>query len=611
MATYTSRGKTLWDTFRDNLRAYQFGPAAGSGTRQIIWGVSAKGTFVGGMTADAFIAQAGKVLLDSGRVYRWENTLCFEVDEDDDKRLVILAGRHKAEPHAGALLSNLFCVGVRGQETASQSLPSPNLVNALLADQQLWRMLPAVRCYSRRPVFDQDFNLCGPGWNAEQGVLVHGPDVTPEMAPASTAATRTIDRLPPYTRGLFKEFCWGGEADLSNAVALLLTGFLANHFVDDPKPVAILDGNQRGVGKTLLVQAVGRVLDGIEPRRLPLARDEELEKKLGAALHESRSGIFFFDNVQTRIQSALIEANALSPVLSFRILGRSANITRPNDYLWVITSNQTSGTEDLISRGLPIRLHYEGNPRERSFITNLLDYVTRYRLEILGELAGMVLRWKQAGMPRGTQKHRCVRWAEVIGGILAVAGVDQFLGNVEEAEAVMDEGLLALSGLAEHLIGKDMKAYFVAEGASLAKETGMLPKDWTRVFLDADVSRDKLAEKSPKGRDTWVGTFLSGKTDRKVTVSVAGGVVKATLRKNAVRGDQKRYYFEVTNSDASGGAPAPAGGARNASADPTPVAPVPTPGSATSGPANLPPEGMVNAIPTPPAIEAGNDLVWV
>ena len=80
------------------------------------------------------------------------------------------------------------------------------------------------------------------------------------------------DRLPPRLRGLLGEFSWRSEADLVNAVALLLTGLLINHFIDDPHPVAIVDGNQPGVGKTLLIQAIGRVLDGAEPTRIPLER---------------------------------------------------------------------------------------------------------------------------------------------------------------------------------------------------------------------------------------------------------------------------------------------------------------------------------------------------
>jgi hypothetical protein len=60
------------------------------------------------------------------------------------------------------------------------------------------------------------------------------------------------------------------------------------------------------------------------------------------------------------------------------------------------------------------------------------------------------------------------------------------------------------------------------------------------------VFKDRLQDKTGKGRDTWVGTFLSGKTDREVAVTVGNSTGTAVLRRNPVRNDQKRYYFEVT-----------------------------------------------------------------
>src|SRR5262249_2562887 len=211
--------------------------------------------------------------------------------------------------------------------------------------------------------------------------------------------------------------------------------------VEQPKPPALLDGNQPGLGKTLFVSALGLVLDGAEPRRLALVQDTDLEKKLSAVLRAPVSSILFFDNVRTRIDSPLIEANCLSPLLSLRILGGSVLIESPNSYLWMITSNLTSGTVDIISRALPILRRSEGNTRPRAFEGDPAAYATRHRLEILGELAGLVERWKQAGKPLGTARHRCVRWSQILGGILGVAGLDSFfLGNLVEVEATMDHG---------------------------------------------------------------------------------------------------------------------------------------------------------------------------
>ena len=258
--------------------------------------------------------------------------------------------------------------------------------------------LPAIRYYGRRPAFDAEFTFRGPGWHPVRGHPRTWPRrrADPARAPGRRNAG-AVNRLPPRFRGLLREFSWRSEADLVNAVALLLTGLLINHFVDDPHPVAIVDGNQPGVGKTLLIQAIGRVLDGAEPNRIPLGRDEELEKRLCAQVRGRARSIFLLDNVRTRIESAVLEQNVLSPELSFRVLGQSLVIRCPNTYLWVITSNGATGTPDMVRRGMPIRLQHDGDPKARRFQDNPLEYAGQHRLAILGELAGMVVRWLQAG----------------------------------------------------------------------------------------------------------------------------------------------------------------------------------------------------------------------
>jgi hypothetical protein len=629
MTAPASPGKIFEDHLRAHLRALRHGPGATGRARPILWGITGSGAFVGGMTLAAFLAQAGRILADSGRVYRWEDTIVFEFREPEDQQLLLLGARGKAQPHAASVLSNLFGVGVQGKDEATENLMPAKLVNALLADQDLWGRLPLIKTHARRAVFDEDFTLRGPGWHAGPGILVHGPDIVPAQLPPPPADGPGRDRLPPYLTRLFRDFCWASEADLENALALLLTGLLSNHFVGDPKPMGLIDGNQQEIGKTLLCQVIGQVLDGHEPERIPLARDEELEKKVGAKLRESRSSIFFFDNVKMKIDSAFVEANAHSPLLSVRLLGHSRNIARPNTYLWLITSNLTSGSSDTITRGVPIRLRFEGNPVERTFHENLLAYATRHRLDILGELAAMVLRWNQLGRPgardvwpagRHAPRHRCERWAEVVGGILATNGFTDFLGNVEEARAAMDEGLQALATLAEHVGGGGLPGF--VNPPPNDPERGKLPREWTTVFTAARVCQDKLADKNARGRDTWVGTFLSGKTDRSVSVTVGQQSGTAVLRRNPVRNDQRRYYFEIAPASPPPAPPAlpsgpPAGDLGSTAVAPVntvtaPAAPPPTPAGPVTGDAPPGPmEGDPPAEGTAAGVgETGNDLQW-
>src|SRR5208282_3000443 len=146
------------------------------------------------------------------------------------------------------------------------------------------------------------------------------------------------------------------------------------------------------------------------------------------------------------------EQNALSPVLQFRVLSTSSFVERPNSYLWVVTSNTTKASSDVVTRGLPIRLSVDGDPKIRKFTGRPLACAREHRLEILGELAGMVHRWLLEGKPMGTHQHRCEHWASVIGGILSEVGLGPlFLGNLDEAAAEMDEDLSQLAALADYV----------------------------------------------------------------------------------------------------------------------------------------------------------------
>lgn len=562
MSKSKSPGKLRFAAMQKALRGCRARPTAWSTVRSVIWGVTGNGLCVAGQTIDGFLNEAGTILLKSGRAYRYGDTVVLEGGPPGNRTLRLLASEGIAQTGAAGLLANLFVVGVRTDTDESQCAAPSSLVKALLASEQAMGQLPEIRLHFTRPVFDDNFHLVGPGWHAGSGILVHGPDITPVMpapAPSTSSSARALDLLPPCTRGLLEGFCFASDADLANAVGALLTGLLANHFIDAPKPVFITDANQRGVGKTTLWQAYGCVLDGSPPKPLKLSGEEELEKKLSAILRTPVSSIILFDNQRGPIDSTVLEAGAPSPVLSYRILGQSAMVARPNTYLWAITSNQTSGTEDLISRGIPIRMRFEGDPRHRAFSTeDLLAYARSRRVEILGELAGLVLHWNQQGRPNGSQMHRCGVWAKTIGGILGCIGLTQFLDNLSEAEAEMDEGLQTLATLAEHVQTKKLSGFIGDSGSSAA---GKLPKAWVPLFAEQDLCRNQLAGKSQKSQETFVGKFLSGKTGRCVDVSLPTRLGKATLNKIDARGGQKLYYFALAQAeDAAVGPAAPASG---------------------------------------------------
>jgi hypothetical protein len=116
---------------------------------------------------------------------------------------------------------------------------------------------------------------------------------------------------------------------------------------------------------------------------------------------------------------------------------------------------------------VPVRFHYDGDPRQRDFHgRDPLSYAREHRAEILGELMGMVVRWNQLGRLPGPRKHRCSYWAEVVGGILQVAGLPEFLANLDEAAAAFNQALDQLAALAEAVAAAGDLALFTILNSS-------------------------------------------------------------------------------------------------------------------------------------------------
>lgn len=465
-----SKPKTTGDELEEQLlqaiKKAQHAPLPGARQLPVLQGLSLKGKFT--VPQENVLLEAVKYLSDSGRVYVHGGNIVLEVEGLDGNGRVLARLRTGSVVEVGAedLLANV-CLCQEGEV----QFPAPKwVVDLLLRSELLPPHLPRIQHYARRPLFDSNFNLRGPSWHAEVGILVHGENIEPAIHDVVDSDAPAIERLPTHLQSLLAGFCFRSDSDVVNALAMLLTGLLVNHFIVVLKAIFLIDGNQPGLGKTLLVRVAGIILDGVDPRLIHFsADDEEFQKRICANLRDNRQSIVLIDNAKvvsgTVVTSPAIEANSMAPEVSLRILGKSENYTRPNDLLWALTMNDTRTSPDLVSRGAPVRLAYEGNPADRVFVgPDPIAYARDHRLEILGELAGMVVRWNQAGRPPGHHSHRCHEWASVIGGILDRAGLPEFLANVDEAAATFNTVLDELAALAEAAVAA--QGQFVVGGDS-------------------------------------------------------------------------------------------------------------------------------------------------
>lgn len=403
------------------------------------------------------------------KVFVYGQTKVFDTTVDGrDAAIVVLQYGKKVESIAVSCLANLFVCESRNEDKRSQYSIPPKAVALVLSNDTLTEALCRIQLYARRPLFSTDFVLLGPGCHREYEVLIHGPEIEPDLSPLPNAS-EVKDRLPPLLRELLSDFCFREPADLTNFLGLMLTGLLTNHFLSCLKGLALIDGNQPGVGKTMLMRVLGIVLDGGDPKLIPYTPDdEELQKRLCATLRPSRQSVLVIDNAKqssgTPISSPVIEANSMATEIALRILGVSENFVRPNDVIWSLTMNQTKVNPDLMSRGLPIRLSYDGPPESRVFAgLDPIGYARENRHGIFAELSGFVVRWNQAGRHEGDRSHRCHQWAKLIGGILKVNGVPDFLANYEVASGAFNSELEDLTVLAETVVALPNGPFIIHE----------------------------------------------------------------------------------------------------------------------------------------------------
>ena len=80
----------------------------------------------------------------------------------------------------------------------------------------------------------------------------------------------------------------------------------------------------------------------------------------------------------------------------------------------------------------------------------------------------MVVRWNQQGRPPGQHPHRLRHWVEVVGGVLEVAGLPEFLANAPVAAATFNSELDSLAALVEAILEEESagaEGCFYQEGA--------------------------------------------------------------------------------------------------------------------------------------------------
>lgn len=371
---------------------------------------------------------------------------------------------------AGLLSQHVEFIFVDDKGGAYRPFP-PSLSNPWLNNQVERKRLPVIKLFTHNPVFTDDWRLVAPGLDVDSGIYYAGPTVT------ARATTTHLDRL-------LQDFCFKQPGDRTNYLGVLLTALLVPRFIGS-KPAALFNGNQPELGKSILAQIIAILRDGqVAETTTYNANDEEFEKRLGAIVRRGATTIII-DNAKSRgrnpkIESACLERSITDPILSFRLLGQSASIRAENSHIFCITANTPDVSRDLVTRSVIINLYYEGDPDKREFsIADPEGYAHGHRLELLGELIGMVERWKAQGMPLAKAHSRFNKrgWGNIVGGILQACGEPDFLSNADEAAATLDETRREFAELVAALAEHPQGIWTSAELVELCEREELLVAD--------------------------------------------------------------------------------------------------------------------------------------
>ena len=230
-------------------------------------------------------------------------------------------------------------------------------------------------------------------------------------------------------------------------VAGMLGVFAVNLLPDGAvRPLIVVNGNQPGLGKTLLVHAQLSPVHGLVEDDAKPTSDEELRNVLDAAALAGAPYLVLDDAANLRSHD--LNRFVTSPVHVPRVKGQSLRVRCANVTQVFATGNALNLTEDLDRRALVVDLFDPGTAAERTVrapLTNPFLFSAAYRAAACAALWAMLRHWRDSGLPPcpEARKPSFEDYAALVGSVLVNAGIANPF-TVRECRSGGDESTRAL-----------------------------------------------------------------------------------------------------------------------------------------------------------------------
>jgi len=328
------------------------------------------------------------------------------------------------------------CVSLNPQGFPTYQWPDGPTLGAAMTKADEFTELARV---SRMPIVRADGTICATsGYDAETRTMVILPDElegleVPELpTPEDVEAAAELlleDWLVDFMPSL------PTPSDRANLLGLMLTPLIRG--LVPLVPLAVVDGLQAGVGKNLLADLLALLVTGTTAQPLPYARDDEEVRKVITSAFRSGAELFLFDEAHV-VEGANFARALTSITYKDRVLGVSNMAEYPNNVTWVSLGNNVVVNGDMSRRVYRIALHSTvANPQDRPEVAfhhpDIRAWTLVHRTELVSALLTLIRAWYVAGEPGPAEPisfGSFERWAKIAGGVLHLAGIEGFLGNL-------------------------------------------------------------------------------------------------------------------------------------------------------------------------------------
>ena len=301
--------------------------------------------------------------------------------------------------------------------------------------------LPVLLGIVESPVFARNRTLHSKPGYSPQTQRVYAPATGLKLPAISNQPTSSeIDRAREFLLNeLLGDFPFDGNSSKAHAIAALLVPFV-RPMIDGPTPLHFISKPKAGTGATLLAEILC-LPSGGSPSLISVPNDEGERKRTLLSVLRERPSAIVLDNVN-KLEGAALASCLTQTRYQDREVGASRMLKVPALCLWLATGNNPDLSDEIARR--VVRIHLDAKT-EHPDLRNDFKYprLKTWATEQIGNLVWsaltLVQAWIVAGSPAGQQVFGGFEaWAEVMGGILQVVGVQGFLKNIEQGRENCD-----------------------------------------------------------------------------------------------------------------------------------------------------------------------------